>query len=309
MANGRRLVTLPPAARAGASLVAAAPGDPRWKEYFIYSADFVTGLQLPAGAANADPTALPFLSFPIKIHSDSDFEWLKTMYDFIDPRVYLRMQDDTSGRRLHRSTLDARLSAGIGVSLAAVVPNIESTAFLPFIEPEPYIISAASTFTIDAADFSGAPNDVRVSLHGNKVRPGFAPWERDSQGQPRRFRARVPFKIVLPPDGQTMVIAANQSINVAAPIDMEADFLVFRVTMLHTGAGLVTIQDGPGRDRFWMDRAVHFDNFGGNGIFPNILPSPRFAYRGSSIQAQLQDTSAATNRVKLEFHGVKLYAG
>src|SRR5712691_3067173 len=187
MANARRIVALPPA-RAGVSLSAAAPQSPRWKEYFVYSADFVAALQLPAGVANADPTALAggaFFPFPIKIHTDSDFEWLKTVYSFTDPRVYLRFQDDTSGRRLHRSTLDARLSAGIGVSFAAAIPNIESTAFLPFIEPEGYTIAAATTFTIDAADFSGVANTVRVSLHGNKVRPGWAPWERDSQGNPR----------------------------------------------------------------------------------------------------------------------------
>ncbi len=313
--GGRRLLDLS-SGRSSIALSAGAPGDPRWKEYFLYSADFVgTSALAAASGANIDPTAAVFSSFPIKVHSDSDFEWLKTVYDFTapgatgDPRVYLRLQDDSSGRRLHRSTLDARLAAGFGINLAALagLANIESTAFLPFIEPEPYTFGAASTFTVDAADFSGVANTVRFTFHGNKVRPGYAPWERDAQGRPRRFRARLPFKLVLPPDGQTMAIAASQSVNVAAAVDLEADFLVLRLTLLHTSTGLIQIQDGPGRDRLWQDRAVSFNNIGGNGVFPNILPSPRFVYRGSSIQAQMQDTSAATNRVKLIFHGVKLY--
>lgn len=306
--NGRRISELPPPARAGASLAQQDAAAPRWKEFFVYSADFTGAKQLVAGALNGDPTAQRFDSFPIKLDSDADFEWLKTLYAFTDPRVYVRLQDDSSGRRLHRSTLDARVSAGMGVDLTALVANIESTAFLPFIEPEPYTLAAASLFTVEAADFSGAVNTVRLSFHGNKVRPGAAPWERDSAGQTRRYRARVPFKVVLPPDGQTMLIAANASVPIAAPIDIEADFLVHRVTAIHTGAALITIQDGAGRDRLWMDRAVDLRLFAGNGLFPMILPSPRFVYRGSSILAQIQDTSGAPNRIKLIFHGVKLYA-
>lgn len=307
--NGRRIGALPPPARAGASLAQQdAAAAPRWKEFFVYSADFTGAKQLVAGTVNGDPTAQRFDAFPIKLDSDADFEWLKTLYTFTDPRVYVRLQDDTSGRRLHRSTLDARVSAGMGVDLTALVANIESTAFLPFIEPEPYTLAAASLFTVEAADFSGLVNTVRLSFHGNKVRPGYAPWERDSAGAPRRYRARVPFKIVLPPDGQTMLVAANASVPVAAPIDIEADFLIHRLTAIHTGAALVTIQDGAGRDRLWMDRAVDLRVLAGNGLFPMILPSPRFIYRGSSILAQIQDTSGAPNRIKLIFHGVKLYA-
>lgn len=314
MANGRSRFMLPPPARAAAALEAAADvrqrGAPRWKEFFVYTADFVGAAALAAGVANADPTAagMSFQAFPIKIQSDADFEWLKTVYLFTDPRVYARFQDDTAGRFLHRSSLDLRAAAGFGISFASIVANLESTAFLPFIEPEPYTIAAASVFTVYGADFSGALNTVRLSLHGNKVRPGWAPWERDAAGQVRRFRARVPFKIVMPPDGTPMAITANATVPLSAPIDLEADYLVERITAIHTGSALVTLQDGPGRDRLWSDRPVDISVIAGDGRFPNILPSPRFVYRGSSIQAQVQDTSAATNRVKFIFSGVKLYA-
>lgn len=309
----RRIVDLPPA-RAGVALSAADAaanergGQPFWKEFFIYSADFTGAAALPAGALNADPVAVPFASFPIRIHSDSDFEWIKTLYTFTDPRVYARLQDDSSGRRLHRSTLDLRLAAGQGVNFAALVANIESTAFLPFIEPAPYTIAAASVFTVDAADFSAALNTVRISFHGNKVRPGFAPWEVDEAGQGRLYRARAPFKLVLPPDGTTMTVPANQTVNYSAPMDMEGDFLVHRITGLHTGAALIQLQDGSGRDRLWQDRAVDFALMCGTGIFPMILPAPRFVYRGSSVQAIVRDTSGAANRLKIILHGEKLYA-
>ncbi len=308
----RRIVNLPPA-RAGVALSAADAaedrgGQPFWKEFFVYSADFTGAAALAAGVLNADPVTVPFQSFSIKIHSDSDFEWIKTLYTFTDPRVYARLQDDSSGRRLHRSTLDLRLAAGMGVSFAALVANIESTAFLPFIEPAPYTIAAATTFTVDAADFSGAPNTVRISFHGNKVRPGAAPWEQDEAGQPRAYRASIPFKLVLPPDGTTMTVGANQTVNPSAPMDMEGDFLVHRITGLHTGSALIQLQDGSGRDRLWQDRAVDFGLMCGTGIFPMILPSPRFVYRGSSVQALIQDTSGAANRLKVILHGEKLYA-
>jgi len=300
---------LPPPAVAAAAMLAAEPDKARWKEYFIYSADFVAAAALPAGTLNGDPTVQAFSDFPIRIHSDADFEWIKTIYTATDPRVYARLRDDTSGRQLHRSTLDLRAAAGAGIDVSTFFPagSAESTAFLPFIEPDPYVIAAASSFIVSAADFSGALNAVRISFHGNKIRPGYAPYEYDEAGRPRRFRTRLPYKVVLPPDGTTMTIGANASIVLAAPIDIEADFIIKRVTAIHTASALVTIQDGAGRERLWMDRAVDIRLLVGNGLFPNILPSPRFVYRGSTIQATIQDTSGAANRIKLIFSGDKLY--
>src|SRR5258708_30532825 len=130
---GRRGVDRPPA-RAGVALSAGADEQQQafWKEFFVYRADFVGAKQLVAGVLNGDPTQQVFDSFPIKIHSDSDFEWLKTLYTFTDPRIYGRLQDDSSGRRLHRSTLDFRLASGLGLSFPPAIPHLESTSFLPF---------------------------------------------------------------------------------------------------------------------------------------------------------------------------------
>lgn len=301
----RRIMTeLPPPMRAGAAMVSQQPAQPVWKEYFVYSADFVGAKALAAGTLNGAPEVQRFDDFPVKIDSDSDFEWLKTIYSPTDDRVYFRLQDDTSGRRLHRSTVDARTAAGRASATGA--PS-ETTSFLPFIEPDPYVVAAASVFTVSAADFSGALNPTRLSFHGTKIRPGWAPWQYTEAGQPRRFRARLPFKVILPPDGSTFTVPANGSLNFAAPVDIEADFIVKRLTAQHTGSALILIQDGSGRERQWMDRAVEIGLVAGNGLFPNIFPAPRYVYRGSTVTAVVQDLSGAPNRVRLTLHGNKLF--
>ncbi len=303
MPRTRIVRTLPPAARASAARSAA--GGPAWEEYFLYSADFTGAKALAAGTLDGAPTVQAFDDFPIAIGSDSDFRWLKTMYAPTQDKVYFRVQDDTSGRRLHRSTLDARAVAGRGAALTGL-PS-ETTALLPYILPRPYTIAAASTLTIGAADFSGISNPTRFTLHGTKLRPGYAPWERDASGRPRRIAVELPYTIVLPPDGQSAAILANGSALFNAPVDIEADFLVRRITAIHTGTALVTLQDGAGRDRLWMDRAVDLSLVAGNGLFPNYLPAPRFVYRGASVTATVSDTSGATNRVRIYLAGVKLY--
>lgn len=292
----------------GGRSVVGMPAQPRtpptWKEFYIYSANFVAAQALPAGVANGAPGVQAFTPFDIKIDSDADFEFLKTAYTRTDPRVYARYDDQTMGRRLHRGTLDLRQAAGQGV----VVPEAtEGTAFYPFIWPQAHLIPAASVFEVNAADFSGVANTVRISFHGNKVRPGFSPWEYDPDGRPKTYRQRLPYTYPMPPDTQVVAIAASATIQASVPIDMEADFLCTHITAQAQGAYTILVEDAAGRERRWMDTPVHIANFAGNGIVPMRLPSPRFFYRGGSILATVNDLSAASNRWRVFFHGVKLY--
>lgn len=277
---------------------------PTWKEFYIYSANFVAAQQLPAGVANGAPGVQAFAPFDIKIDSDADFEFLKTMYQSTDPRVYVRYEDQTMGRRLHRGTLDLRLVGGQDVALLA---GLESTSFLPFIWPQAHLIPAASVFEVNAADFSGAPNPTRISFHGNKIRPGFSPWEYDPDGRPKTYRQRLPFTYPVPPDTLVAPLAANGTIQSAAPIDMEADFICTHITAQAQGVYTILVEDGAGRERRWMDSPVHISNFAGNGMVPMRLSSPRFFYRGGSILVTVNDLSVASNRWRVLFHGVKLY--
>jgi hypothetical protein len=303
----RRLGADGPGGRQVQTMPAPPKTPPTWKEFHIYSANFVSGTVLAAGTANGAPagaTPPPYQAFDIKIDSDADFEFLKTMYVATDPRVYVRYEDQTQGRRLHRGTLDLRLVGGQGVGLLA---GLESFSFLPFIWPQAHLIPAASVFEVTAGDFSGAQNTVRISFHGNKIRPGYSPWEYDPDGRPKTYRQRLPYTYAVPPDTNVATISASGTIQAAAPIDMEADFLCTHVTAQAQGAYTVLVEDAAGRERRWMDTPVHINNFAGNGMVPMRLPSPRFFYRGGSILATVNDLSAATNRWRLFFHGVKLY--
>ena len=276
-----------------------------WKEYFIYGADFAGGSVLPAGIANGLPPQLPFSDFVIRLDADSNFEWIRTMYQATDPRIYVRYRDNVTGRFLHEGTLDLRGVAGYfnsGPSIGAEAP-----AFMPFNWPHPHILASSSTFTLSCADFSGAPNTVRISLHGNKIRAGRSPWKYRSDGSERKIRQRLPYVLPVPADATNYTIGANQTIPFSASLGGEADLLITAITGVRTGAALVQLQDGAGHGRLWMDRAVYIDNLIGNGLKPNILPSPRYIVRGSTINGVITDLSGAPNTVRLYLIGFKLY--
>ncbi|MGH7754440.1 MAG: hypothetical protein ACREN5_16670, partial [Gemmatimonadales bacterium] len=146
---------------------------PTWKEYFIYTADFTGAQALVAGVLNGAPTTQVFGEVEVRIDSDADFEFIKTMYVATDPRVYVRYSDGTAGRLLQRGTLDLREVGGQAFN--PTTPT-ENRWFLPFIWPQPYVIAASTVFTVQAADFSAGANTVRISFHGNKIRPGRAPY-------------------------------------------------------------------------------------------------------------------------------------
>ena len=294
----------------------AATERPTWKEYYVYTADFVGAKVLAAApAANAPPVgagAPAFQDFEIRIDSDSDFEIVKLIYTATDPRVYARFQDQTAGRYLHRGSLDLRNNAGLGIntSVGGLGGPTETQAFLPFVWPQPHVVAAATVFDVQAADFSGAANTVRLAFHGNKIRPGHPPWMFDANGNPKRYGRKLWFTYPVPPDASVTStgLPANASgVPFSAPVDMEADFICYKVTAQFQGPLTVSIQDGSGRDRAWMNSAIHIQNFAGNGQFPNNFTAPRFIARGSLLQIIANELSGAANRFRMFFHGVKLY--
>lgn len=259
-----------------------------WVEYFIYNAEF---LPLAAG------TGVTFIDTEVRIDSDSDFEFVKTMFRPTSGRFRVKYRDDTSGRFLQKGSQDIRTIGG--TALYTIAPgNPTPPGFVPFIWPTPYRIPSATTFTVQAADFSGIANDTRLSFHGSKVRAGTSPWERE-------YRAIVPYVYSLSSSG-TVSVAASQTLSTSIATDNDAPFLVQKIVGARTGEALVTIKDGA-RDRQWMNTAVHFDNLVGSGNFPNVLPSPRYIKRGSTISIIIQDLSGAANTVEINFVGVKLY--
>src|ERR1051326_5972127 len=183
---------------------------PTWKEFFCYTVNAAGQSALVANpnGANATPGQSQFSEFDVRIDSDADFEFLKTLYIATDPRVYAKYVDTTSGRQLHRGSLDLRLNAGSAVQTfgfatsaapTAIAAPVESSEFVPFIWPQAHLIPAASVFAVQLADFSGAQNTTRLTFHGNKVRPGHAPYEVDENGRPRKYTRRLPYTYPCPP--------------------------------------------------------------------------------------------------------------
>ncbi len=253
-----------------------------WKEYFVYT--FTTNLPAGTGAA--------FTNTSIRIDSDADFEFHKTTYIATNDRIKLRYKDDSAGRYLTRSEVDIKTIAGRN-TLAMGLSN----SFIPFVWPRPYIISAGANFSLEASDYSGVANTLRLAFHGAKIRQGDAPWDKN-------FRALVPF--VYPITGTPITVAANSTVSARIEIDIDSHFLVQKVVAIRTGEALINITDGA-RGREWGNVAVHIDNVAGNGALPNILSANRFIPRGSVVTLNIQDLSGLANIIELNLIGVKLY--
>jgi len=263
-----------------------------WKEYYVY--DF-TNTAIPAGTLNGAPSVQSFTEINTRFDTDADFEVMKRSHIATDSRLYVRYQDDAFGRFLQNSPIDLRTVSGTILFASGVVQvGISDNNFLPYILTRPYLIRAATSFTAAFADFSGAGNSIRHALHGAKVRAGKAPWDAEWKATPYfDYTARL-------------VLPANQTGSVNININIDSHFLVRRLTATRTGAALISIKDAA-TERQWMNTSIHIDNLFGNSQFPNILPAPRFIWRGSVINVTVQDLSAASNILNLTFSGEKLY--
>lgn len=261
-----------------------------YKEYFIYSFE---DLSLSSGAGTV------FEDVTVKMDSDADFEIFKRHHVAIDNRIRVRYQDDSFGRQFQNSSMDLRGISGAVLEASGVVDIGQSlNNFMPYILPRPYLIRAGTTYTASYADFSGAANSIRESFHGAKIRQGKAPWDAEWEAMP-------------PYDYTTgsQVITAGNTASISINIGIDAHFLVKKIVGTRTSQtpALVTVRTG-GNDRTWMDKAVHFDNFIGNGQFPNVLPAPRLCERGSSIQITIQNLSATVSGTyEIIFSGLKLF--
>lgn len=262
-----------------------------WKEYYIYNLENTS-----LTASSAAGTAATPVSTTIRTDSDADFEVMKRTHIATDSRILVEYRDDAYGRFLQNAQMDLRTISGTILFTTGVVDvGIHPNNFLPYILTRPFLIRASTNFTANYADFSGAANSIRQSLHGAKLRVGRAPWD-------AKWKATPYFDYVT----DEVTVDANSSNIFNLTVNIDSHFLVRRITATRTGPALVTVKDGA-TERQWMNTAVHIDNFAGNSQFPNILPAPRFIWRGSTINISLQDLSGASNAIRLTFSGEKLY--
>lgn len=256
-----------------------------YKEYFINT------IQNTSIAAGSGAT---FAETDLRLDSDVNFEAIKFSHVATDSRILVRFKDDAFGRNYQNAALDLRTISGGPVSDIEFNSANQNPGFMPFVLPAPMLLRAATTFTLDMADNSGQANSLRLSMHGAKIRPGKAPWKEPWRATPVFFYTA------------NVTIAANETASVNIPINIDSHFIVKKITGIRTGAALVTVKDGA-TDRQWQDRAVHIDNFMGNGHFPNMLPAPRFIYKGSVLNLTIQDLSGASNTIRIVLSGEKLF--
>ncbi len=280
-----------------------------YREFYMYSCSFLPLAIGTPGANNA------FTPFELRIDADSSFEFVKTITRTAIPggpaiapfnQFRIKYKDDAAGRNLMKASEYGTTISGFGTAITLSGGAIVDNAFMPFVWPRPYIISASTTFTVEAADDSGFSTNLYMSFHGSKIKPGVAPWQK------KEYRSFMPYVYPIAnisnagnPVAGTLVVGANNTVSAPIPTDIDSDFLVLRLAGRRTGPALVTIKDGS--DRQWMDSACHIDNLLGNGMFPNIFPSPRFIEKGSVLSTMIQDISGASNTIEMQFIGVKLY--
>lgn len=288
-------------------------GQGTFLEYYAYSVAFASGTVLAAGAANGAPSAQVFQQQTIRINP-LPFTFCRTMFVATDPRIYIRLRDGS--RYLHKGTMTLASVAGVAAPYPLVggAANPQEPLFSAYYWEMPYTISASAEFTIEAADYSGAPNTLRVTFHGAQTKPGVAPWS-----TPTALREYQ--DIVIPSDSQSPTVAANTTIPIsAAPVDTDADYVVLAVSGRRTGAAMLqNLSDQ--YDLAWFNAAIHLDTFIGAGGFihrfdmPALRPdgtwdrvcTPRLIPRSTALTGSLQDLSGANNIINLYLHGYKLY--
>jgi hypothetical protein len=266
---------------------------PLWGEYFVYGSNFTT---LAAG------TGMAYTLNEIRIDTDADFQFMKTSYisDNDNAQVFMKYQDDTSGRQLMKRAVDMRLIAGRSLP----IDNSGAYDLRPFQWPINYTIRRATTFGVSLANNSNFTPTVRLAFHGAKLRPGIAPWKKPGI-------SKMPYVYTLQqsattlPDG-VVQLSANATITAPISTDKDSHFVCYKLVGSATGDALITIQDG-GRDRQWMNTPIHIRNIIGSGAFPNNMAVPRFVSKGSVISVTLQDLSGATNNISVDLVGVKLF--
>lgn len=257
-----------------------------WKEYYVYNFEDTS---LDAGTGNV------FTDTVVRFDSDADFEAMKLHHIATSSEIFVRMQDDAYGRQFQNTRLDLRAVSGTRLFTTGVVDvGIHPNNFIGSIIATPMLIRAATTYTMQFADFSNLANSIRLSMHGAKIRTGEAPWKEN-------WKAKVPFYY----SGRA-VVGASSSASINISINIDSHFLVQRITGVRSDAATINIIDGA-TDRAWMDRPMHIDNLVGNSQYPNVLVAPRFVQRGAVINVQLQDLSAAENTIEVVLHGVKLF--
>lgn len=261
-----------------------------WKEYFVYGADF---LPLAAGVAGALPSALSFIDRTIRIDSESHFELRSVSFVCTSPNFYIKYKDSNSESGLQKDPADVRLVGGRSNSLL----TSSGVAFLPHRFIGSHILQSAGSFIASLADFSGSSNTIRLAFHGSKINRGDPPWIGTTYLDQEGVGYTYP---------TILDVSANSSLPASILIDTGSDFLVEKISVVRSGAALISISDS--REYLWFNTSMHVDNVAGAEMFQNDISKygGRFIHGGSLITIEATDLSGVANRICIGFTGRKM---
>lgn len=262
-----------------------------WKDYFIYSWNF---LPLAAAAqANLAAANSVFTDNPLRMDVFCDFSAMKIAYTNTDPRVYLQIKDGSTGRYIVQDPgVDMRAYAG---AVVAIGGGSNALIFRNLSKPMTWL--KGSSINVRLADFSAAPNTVRVSFHGVKMRDGNHPSLDLKRNYIRDEAFAFPVQVSL---------TANQIIQNPIAIDLDADWYIYRILATRTGGATIALTNTISAAD-WQNVAVNLDNFTGNAAGHLILPEPKFVQANSALNIQLADLSGNPNTINLTIEGIKRY--
>lgn len=241
-------------------------------------------------------TGVSFTDSTLTADSDADFLIKRTSHVATSNLINLKLQDLYTGRFLFKSQEDLRLVSG--TALSSITPN----GFVPYNWPKPYLIHKLKQFKVSASDFSGSSNTLYLTFHGNAV----SEYNKYNGYNPNEKRFTMPFAYESP----SMVATASIGARVVGiiQVDEDADFVCTKLCGISTGAGTVSIvtqQDGS--PMHWQNIPTHTSNLLGNSQFPNILPSPRFIRKRSTIWIEFANLTASSNTLVLSLQGYKRF--
>jgi hypothetical protein len=270
-------------------------GNKMWQEFFMLGFINAMVAYVPGAAPGTGFIYTPNAP-PVRIDSNSDFLWMKSLYGATNAQIRILFQDTRLGRQLSQTN----------IALRDIASNFCGT---PFILPAPYyLLSAGSLFVINAADASGAANALRFVMHGAKLRSGIAPWEQ-SQGIWKTYRRKEPYIY----NSGFRVLPANGTDSFSITIENDAPFLIQKMTGEHNGmvgAVLVDIQDTTSLETNWDNIPVPFETVFGTGQFPNIMYAYRLVGSGvtpATLIVNTQNLTGVAINYEVNFEGLKLF--
>lgn len=258
-----------------------------WAEYYI--------VHFTDTSIAASSTGTVFEEIAVRLDADAPFAVQSRTFQATSSDMFIEMVDTGKGRYLFDRRKHLRAIAGQPVAGTNVGFASNESLFSPFPLLAPYIFDPAAEVILRAADNSNATNALYFALHGGKIRQGKAPWDRE-------WSDRYQFDY-----GDQVTVPANGTAPLTININMDSHFLIRAIAGTRASSSLTVRAVDGAEDRNWSNEPVRIDNFMGCASSPNVLPSPRFITRGSSITFTLVDTSGASNLTRIVLHGEKLF--